>query len=160
MQIRFTKNTGKQNVIKYIRDNGTVTWMYCDDFFIRHDLSHYALEKILGYKTAFNGMLNAGMDIRDFEDKEKRAKLSVTAEAWYAENLANLFLIEIAQGHFDDFNQVQQACFVSFNQQYPPVVLPDEKIKEVRDHLSELLAQWKALPSGETLELTFHALRF
>ena len=155
MQIRFTKNTGKQNVIKYIRDNGTETWMYCDDFFIRHDLSHYALEKILGYKTAFNGMLNAGMDIRDFDDKEKRTKLSVTAEAWYAENLANLFLIEIAQGAFDDFNQVQQTSFVSFNQQYPPIILPDEKIKEVRHHLTDLLAKWKALPSGETLELSF-----
>ncbi len=155
MQIRFTKNTGKQNVIKYVRDNGTETWMYGDDFFIRHDLSHYALEKILGYKTAFNGMLNAGMDIRDFADKEKRAKLSVTAEAWYAENMANLFLIELAQGKFDDFNQVQQAAFVSFHQQYPPVTLLQATINEVRDYLSILLAQWKALPSGETLELSF-----
>jgi hypothetical protein len=155
MQIRFTKHTGKQNVIKYIRDNGTETWMYCDDFFIRHDLSHYALETILGYKTAFNGMLNAGMDIHDFEDKEKRSKMSVTAEAWYAENLANLFLIEITQGLFTDFNEVQEAAFVSFHHQYPPVTLPDDQIKAVRDHLAALLEKWKALPSGETLALTF-----
>lgn len=156
MQICFTKHTGKQHVIKYIRDNGTETWMYCDDFFIRHDLSHYALEKILGYKTAFNGMLNAGMDIHDFEDREKRAKMSVTAEAWYAENLANLFLIEIGQGLFADFNEVQQAAFVSFHQQYPPVTLADDQIKAVRDHLTELLEKWKALPSGETLAVTFN----
>ena len=155
MQILFSKNTNKQNVIKYIRDNGTETWMYCDDFFIRHDLSHYALEKTLGYTTAFNGMINAGMDIRDFEDKEKRAKLSVTAEAWYAENMANLFLIELAQGKFENFNEVQQAAFVSFNQQYPPITLPEEKIRATRNYLSELLAKWKALPSGETLELSF-----
>ncbi len=155
MEIRFTKYAGKQHVIKYIRDNGTETWMYCDDFFIRHDLSHYALEKILGYATAFNGMLNAGMDIHDFEDKEKRAKMNVTAEAWYAENLANLFLIEIAQGNFDDFNQVQQAAFVSFHHQYPPVTLADDQINAVRDHLVELLEKWTALPAGETLALTF-----
>ncbi len=155
MQILFTKNINKQNVIKYIRDNGTETWMYCDDFFIRHDLSHYALEKTLGYKTAFNGMLNAGMDIRDFDDKEKRAQLSVTAEAWYAENMANLFLIELAQGQFTDFNEVQQAAFVSFNQHYPPIRLQEDKIESVRIYLSELLAQWKALPAGETLELSF-----
>lgn len=157
MRILFTKNTGKQNVIKYIRDNGTETWMYCDDFFIRHDLSHYALEKIFGYKTAFNGMLNAGMDIRDFDDKEKRARLSVTAEAWYAENMANLFLIELAQGQFADFNEVQQAAFVSFNQQYPPTFLPEDKIEAVRMYLSELLAQWNTLPAGETLELSFNS---
>lgn len=155
MQIRFTKYSGKQHVIKYIRDNGTETWMYCDDFFIRHDLSHYALEKILGYKTAFNGMLNAGMDIHDFEDKEKRAKMTVTAEAWYAENLANLFLIEIAQGPFSDFNQVQQTAFLSFQHQYPPITLAEHQIKAVRDYLTGLLELWKTLPSGETLALTF-----
>lgn len=155
MKILFTKNTGKPNVIKYIRDNGTETWMHCKDFFIRHDLSHYALEKTLGYTTAFNGMINAGMDIRDFDNKERRAGLSVTAEAWYAENLANLFLIEIEQEPFADFNQEQQATFISFNQQYPPVSLAEDKIAAVRSCLTGLLDKWKILPAGETLELSF-----
>ena len=156
MQIRFTKNTGRPHIIRYIRDNGTETWMAADDFFIRHDLSHYALEKTLGYTTAFNGMINAGMDIRDFEDREKRAKLSVTGEAWYAENMANLFLMEMAQGRFADFNEVQQQSFVSFNREYAPVILPEDKIEAVRTFLAELLGQWRSLPAGETLELSFN----
>ena len=73
MVIQLTKNKAKPNIIKYIRDNGTETWMYSDDFFVRHDLSHFILESVLGYHTAFNGMINQGMDIRDFENKEKRA---------------------------------------------------------------------------------------
>jgi hypothetical protein len=74
MFIRITKNTGKPHIIRYIRDNGTETetWMHSDDFFVSHDLSHYAIEKQLNYKTAFNGMLNKGMDIKDFENSKKR----------------------------------------------------------------------------------------
>ena len=155
MQIKITKNTGKPHILKYIRDNGTETWMYADDFFVRHDLSHYALETIMQYKTAFNGMLNSGMDIKDFEDKEKRAQLNVTDEAWYAENMANLFLIELAQGKFSDFNKVQQETFVSFNDQYPVISLPEDKITETRNYLQKLLTQWRELPSGQTLELIF-----
>jgi len=155
MLIQLTKNTGKPNIIRYIRDNGTHTWMYGDDFFIRHDLSHYALETILGYKTAFNGMLNNGMNISDFEDKEKRAAMNISAEAWYAENMANLFLMEIEQGVFDDFNAVQQASFRSFKNEYPVIILSDDKINGIRVYLRELLQRWNELSSGETLALSF-----
>jgi hypothetical protein len=44
-------------------------------------------------------MLNDGMDIKDFEDKEKRMRgLQVTDEACYAENMSNLFLTERTAG--------------------------------------------------------------
>ena len=131
----MTKNTGKPHIIKYIRDNGTETWMYSDDFFIRHDLSHFAFETVMQYRNAFNGMLNNGMDIKDFEDKEKRALLTVTDEAYYAENMANLFLIEIVQGEFEDFNLLQQQSFASFKHQYPVIALPKEKIDTTRNYL-------------------------
>jgi hypothetical protein len=151
----MTKNTGKPHVIKYIRDNGTETWMYSDDFFVHHDLSHYAIESVMEYKTAFNGMLNNGMNIKDFEDKEKRDKMNVTDEAFYAENMSNLFLTEIMQGEFDDFNAVQQQAFASFNYQYKTITLPAEKIAAIRNYLRQLLQQWNEMPAGQTLELTF-----
>ena len=155
MLIRMTKNTGKPHIIKYIRDNGTETWMYSDDFFVHHDLSHYAIESVMQYKTAFNGMLNSGMNIKDFEDKEKRARLTVTDEAFYAENMSNLFLTEIMQGEFEDFNEVQQQAFVSFNYEYPTITLSKEKIGEIRNQLRQLLQQWNEMAAGETLELIF-----
>lgn len=97
MLLRITKNYYKPHIILYLRDDGTASWMYADDFFVRHDLSHYCLEKHLGYTTAFMGMLNKGMDIKDFEDRNKRSQMLLTKEALYAENMANLFLMEIAQ---------------------------------------------------------------
>ena len=155
MLIQFTKNSGKSHTIKYIRDNGTVTWMQANAFFVRHDLSHYALEKTLGYKTAFNGMINNGMNIRDFESREKRMSMSITAEAWYAENMANLFLIEVEQGNFEDFNLVQQKAFSTMNKKLTAPLLSLERIEDIRIYLRELLQQWNQLPPGQTLELSF-----
>src|ERR1700679_3535377 len=106
MQLRFTKNSGKPHVLLYRRDDRTETWMSAGEFFVRHDLSHYAIEKTLGYTTAFMGMLNNGMDIKDFEDRDKRLRIPLTAEGIYAENMANLFLMEIAQGGMEDMTQI------------------------------------------------------
>ena len=155
MLIRITKNTDKPHILKYIRDNGTETWIHADDFFIQHDLSHLALETILQYRTAFNGMVNSGMNLSDFENREKRAFINITDEAWYAENMANLFLTEISQGVFEDFNEVQQQTFQSFNLTYPVITLTDPIIQAIRTYLGLLLLQWKELASGNTLELTF-----
>ncbi|MDB5210410.1 MAG: hypothetical protein JWQ30_1237 [Sediminibacterium sp.] len=156
MQMRITKNTGKPHIIKYIRDNGTETWMYSDDFFVRHDLSHYAIESVMEYRTAFNGMLNEGMDIKDFEDREKRTGITVTDEACHAENMSNLFLTEIMQGEFEDFNAVQKESFIAMNTQCRPVTLSEEKIAAIRNYLTRLFDQWNEMPVGETMELIFN----
>ncbi len=155
MILQITKNTGKPHIIKYIRDDQTETWMQSDGFFVRHDLSHYAIESILNFRTAFNGMLNKGMDIKDFENKDNRMALAVTSEAFYAENMANLFLIEIAQGEFPDFNAVQQQSLLSFASHIPVITLAEEKINAIRTYLRQLLQQWEALPAGNLLVLSF-----
>lgn len=157
MLINFKKNSGAHHALSYTRDDGSVTWMQGDGFLVQHGLTHYTIETVLGYKTAFNGMLNMGMDIKDFEDKAKRDNMNLTAEAVYAENLANLFLLETKQGNFEDFNAVQQASFVSFGGKFDPVTLSHDEIEQVRLRLRGLLQQWNELPEGETLTLTFTA---
>ncbi|MFT3935356.1 MAG: hypothetical protein QM726_17150 [Chitinophagaceae bacterium] len=155
MELRITKNANKPHTIVYKRDDGSETWMQTDEFFVRHDLSHYAIEKTMQYKTAFMGMLNNGMGIRDFEDREKRLKMQITDEAWYAENMANLFLIEIAQGRFDDFNKVSTDAFAKMERAIPPPVLSASQIEAIRKYLSMLLTEWNKLPVDETMLLTF-----
>lgn len=155
MLLRITKNKSKPNIILYRRDDGSETWMYADDYFVRHDLSHYCLEKNLGYTTAFMGMLNHGMDIKDFEDREKRKELTVTSEAMYAENMANLFLMELAQGSFENFNQTSKESFESWNNEFPSPVLLENDINRIRESLKVLLNSWNELPFGETMELFF-----
>lgn len=153
MLISITKNIGKPHVIRYKRDNGSDTWMTTDEFFVRHDLSHYAIEKTLGYHTAFMGMLNNGMDIRDFEDRAKRLQIPLTAEAVYSENMANLFLMEIAQGELEDFNRVVADAFVNMGTPFPPVQLSPDQLTAIRHLLGQLLKTWNDLPDGQTMTL-------
>jgi hypothetical protein len=155
MEMRVTKNTYKPHIILYQRNDGSQTWMQADDFFVMHDLSHYALEKTLGYSTAFMGMLNGGIDIKEFEDRKKRNKIIVSKEAAYAENMANLFLMEIMQGNFEDFNAISKQAFETSWKNFPPPHLSYEEINSVRTFLRQLLKQWKELPEGETMILTF-----
>jgi hypothetical protein len=155
MLLQVTKNTGKPHIIRYIRDNGTDTWMKADDFFVRHDLSHYAIEKTLHYKTAFMGMLNNGMDIRDFENREKRLQLTITQDACYAENMANLFLIEVMQNNTGNFNKMLASAFTSMNQSFPVPALSEIEIDAVKQCLKTLLTNWNNLSAGEMMELVF-----
>lgn len=151
----ITKYQDKKNVIKYIRNNGTETWMYSDDFFVLHDLSHFALEKALGYTTAFMGMLNNGTSIQDFEDRDIRNKLTITKEALYAENMANLFLMETAQGNFTNLNEVIKQAHDAVSKNYPAPVLTEENIANIRTALRNLISIWRSLPAGKTLQLEY-----
>lgn len=155
MEMRITKNGHRAHSIVYKRDNGTATWMQADDFFVQHDLGHYAIEKTAGYTGAFMGMLNRGMDIRDFEHREKRKALIITREGWYAEHLANLFLIEIAPGDFPDFNKVSADAFANMNPDFPAPRLPAAMLATIRNCLKNLLACWNNLPAGGTMTLNF-----
>jgi hypothetical protein len=156
MLLQITKHTGKPHIIRYLRDDGTDTWMKTDEFFVHHDLSHYAIEKTLGYKTAFMGMLNNGMNIQDFENREKRLKLPITQEACYAENMANLFLMETVQGDSGNFNGLLAAAFVNMKQPFTAPVLSQNEIDTVRNCLKTLLNRWNQLPAGKTMALEYN----
>ena len=155
MKLQVTRNNDKPHVIRYIRDNGSATWMQADDFFVQHDLSHFAIEKTLHYTSAFMGMLNEGMELKDFENREKRKQITVTQEAMYAENMANLFLMEILQGNFDDFNDISKQAFETMNTRYPAPSLSEKQLAGIRTFLRQLLKSWEELPIGETIALNF-----
>jgi hypothetical protein len=153
MTLEFKKNEGKKHVISYHRDDGTKEWMHADDFMIMHDLSHFAIEKTLGYKTAFYGMINRGIELTDFLDKTKREAMDLTSEAAYAESMANLFLMEIWQGRFENFNQVQQGTLHTSAPDVQPLNLLNDEIDAIRSCLVRLLHQWQKLQPGESIQL-------
>lgn len=155
MQLLLSKYQDKPHTLLYRRDDGTETRMAADEFFVRHDLSHYALEKTLGYTGAFLGMLNRGMDVKDFEDRAKRKSIPLTDQAVQAENMANLFLMEHTQGRLDDFNGVLVSAFNPMGTDSRPVRLSPEQLDAIRSLLGRLLDTWKTLPAGATMVLDF-----
>jgi len=100
-------------------------------------------------------MLNSGTSIQDFEDRNTRNAMLITKEAVYAENMANLFLMETAQGNFDDMNAVIKQAHETVDTKYIAPVLEDVEINNIRIYLRELITQWHTLPAGNTLQLDF-----
>src|SRR4030095_7920419 len=67
LTIRIKKNTDGTAALSCTRANGTVTWQRQlgaqGMFFPRHDLTHYAVETVLGFQSAFYGLIADGWDI-------------------------------------------------------------------------------------------------
>ena len=87
--------------------------------------------------------------------RAKRKQIIISKEALYAENVANLFLMEIAQRNFDNFNQVAKQSFESWNKEFAAPVLSEDEINMIRGSLRILLQSWNALEPGKTIELLF-----
>ncbi|OYU56533.1 MAG: hypothetical protein CFE25_04665 [Chitinophagaceae bacterium BSSC1] len=155
MKISFKKRTGSKNIISYLRPSLPDRWIEADCFLILHDLSHYAIETKLAYQSAFWGLIKSGIHPSVFENKEARDKMLISNEAWYAECLANLFVIEITQGAFEDFNEVFHQSLKQMNKNIPDLHLITNEINEIRDYYKELVNAWKMLEPNKEMVLHF-----
>lgn len=85
MRVQLTKRVGGGVVLNCIRADGTVTWQTQDGplglFFPYHDLTHYAVETVLGFRHAFYGLLADGRAIDDTGEKEARGRLPAEASS-------------------------------------------------------------------------------
>lgn len=155
MEILFKKRQGRKNIITYKRDTLNDYWFEADDFLVLHDLSHYAIEATLKYSSAFWGLIKSGINPSVFENKELRDKILITNEAWYAECLANLVLIELSQGEFENFNLVFKESVQQMNKNIPDIVLTNEQINAIRMFYKKLIQQWRSLETDNTMILLF-----
>jgi hypothetical protein len=104
----------------------------------------------------FWGLVATGINPGVFENKETRDALQLSNEAWYAEHLANLLLIEIMQGKFDDLNQVLNESIMRFNPTIPHIHYSDKEIEDIRNGLEKMFNSWKDLETGERLIFEFN----
>ena len=162
--IRLTMRGGTNYVISCQRPDGTVTWQKQPaknaGFFAAHDLTHYAVETVLGYRSAFYGLLAGGWDFPDFAAPWPRGRLP--AEAGAAELIVGLLDAERAGGGARPMTAAElNATAETFCRQrgvtdastFPRVT--DEQLSDSRDRRAELLERWTRLPPGEAMELVF-----
>ncbi|HEY5060709.1 MAG TPA: hypothetical protein VII52_04185, partial [Gemmatimonadaceae bacterium] len=68
--IRIKKKSDGSAALSCIRADGTTTWQQQNGklgrFFPLHDLTHYAVESVLGFRNAFYGLVASGWDLADF----------------------------------------------------------------------------------------------
>jgi len=159
LTIKFTKRRDGSVISRFERDDGTATWQRKEgvqaNFFAAHDLTHYALETTLGYRSGFYGLVAEGWDLSDFGTPWPRGPLPADAEP--AELIAGLFDGERATGErcsAAEFNE-KIALYYETHGLKDPAMLTQEELDQIRKVTRELRARWAAVLPGDSLEVTF-----
>ncbi len=158
--IRIKKKTDGSAALSCTRADGSVTWQRQDGklgrFFPLHDLTHYAVETVLGHRRGFYGLVAEGWDVTDFGAPEMRGRIPDDAD--WTERIVGFLDAERAVGgqHWpaDDLNEKLRKHAEEFGRQPPPLVT-EEDLAAIRARRAELFAMWRAVPAGEALELPF-----
>ena len=147
VEIEIVKQPDGEGVLRCIRPDGSVTWQkqrkHAAHFAV-HDLTHFSVETVLGYRRGFFGLIAEDWDVE--ETTGNGARGSLPAEALEVERIVGLFDAERASGALwtaEEFNT------------FSPRTLTDGEIQEVRARRSVLLRQWSAIAPGQKLELRF-----
>jgi hypothetical protein len=162
LKIQFTKRKDGGAQLRCVRVDGSATWQRQDDnraaFFPLHDLIHYAVESELGFSRGFYGLIADGWDIADTTGKGTRGPLP--DEATEVEYIVGAFGAERSSNSActaEEFNSLA-AAFAKTRNLREPRRLTDTDLTRVRSRIDELFARWRALPQGETLDLSFDPL--
>jgi hypothetical protein len=157
--IRIKKGKDGSGALSCTRADGSVVYQRQNAkqaaFFVRHDLTHYAVETVLGHRKGFYGLLAMGWEFDDFGAKWDKKKFPADADP--SELIVGLFDAEHrgdrawSAAEFNDYaRNFMEGLGGSWN-----VTLTDEQLDRVRVMLSGLMRKWEAVETSGTLELAF-----
>ncbi len=161
LTIRIKKKTDGTAALTCTRADGSTTWQRQDEqlgqFFPFHDLTHYAVESVLGLRLAFFGLLADGWDITDFDKPGLKDRMP--PDGLLAEMIVGYFDLERATGHrlsADDCNAKLRAFYADRELVFPAgFSVDDAQLDAVRARRDELFARWRAAPPGEAIEVAY-----
>lgn len=157
--IRIKKGTDGRTALSCVRGDGTTTWQLQQgaqaSFFPKHDLTHYAVETVLGHRQGFYGLVSAGWDFSDFGNPWPRGRLP--AEANISEMIVGVLDMERRMEERTSAAELNQkiaeyAVENGLPEQRP---LTDEDLARVRAKRAEMFAKWEAVRPGDALEIPF-----
>jgi len=125
------------------------------DYFPVHDMTHFVVETTLRIPNAFYSLVADGWDITEFAVKGNAKR--IPPEANLVEALVSRLQSELLPGHHftaESYNDEVLAVLEGIGNPCRRLVTDDE-LNEMRLRLRELMAQWRALEPGESLELNF-----
>ena len=157
--IRIKKNRDATAALSCTRADGTTTWQKqharLAEFFPKHDLTHYAVETVLGFRRGFYGLVAEGWDISDFGTPWPRGSLPADAEP--AELVVGFLDVERASGVRATAADFNEKAAVYYEQHGIPgrFELTDDDLTRIRARRDELFAQWDEVADGDAMELAF-----
>ncbi len=135
---------GTGAVLRCVRPDGSETWQKQERhgaFFVTHDLTHLAVETVLRCRQS----------IEDTTGKGVRGALP--PEAGQVEAFVGLFDTERPSATLWTAGEFNEAMAIKTGGTARR--LTSEDLAAIRRRRAELMAQWSALPRGDTLELSF-----
>lgn len=160
LTVRIKKKTNGEAALSCERADGSATWQRQEGqlsrFFPLHDLTHFAVESVLGFDAGFFGLIGSGWDISDFAAPGVKQRL--TEQAMLAELIVGFFDVERQTGALGDARDYAWKISTYREEHKMPqtsFVITDEQLTAIRAKRDELFAAWQSLPEGETLELRF-----
>lgn len=161
--IRLKRAPDGSAALTCVRADGSTTWQRqkggLGATLPAHDLTHYAVETVLGYSDAFYGLIASGWDIADFAAPYARGPVPRSARE--AELVVGVFDMERTMGRdWTSAELREQGTQYGANSRVARdrVTLPgltDADIARVRATRADVFARWAMTAPGETLELTF-----
>lgn len=153
MHIRFSKSRkNKPPLLTCLRDDGTATWQASYDYFVHHDLIHYAVETTLRYRNAFWGLVAQGRDLDSF-GTINGVKDNYPLEALWAEMIVGaLQWPTIGGGESFTYADFEKTCA---HAGLPPSTVTPEQWSQIVAAIASLHSQWQQVAQGDTLELEF-----
>jgi hypothetical protein len=159
LTISIKKKPDGSAALSCTRADGSVTWQRQEGrqgrFFPLHDLTHYAVETVLGLERAFYGLVAAGWNLTDFGKPWPRGPIPPDAGA--AELIVGFLDTERASGtawSAADFND-KAVLYHQARGGTPLLELTEDDLHRIRAARRQLFDRWDALPAGAVLELPF-----
>jgi len=159
MTIRIKKGADDRTALSCIRADGTTTWQRLEGgqarFFPHHDLTHYAVESVLGFREGFYGLVSTGWDLSDFGSPWPRGK--IPPQANISEMVVGFFDLERRSGELGSAEELnlQLAGYCSEKGLPPERQFTEEDLAAVRAMRAELFARWAEVERGNALEVVF-----
>ncbi|MBX3234031.1 MAG: hypothetical protein KIT84_33025 [Labilithrix sp.] len=121
---------------------------------LRHDLLHFAVEAEARLEHGFWGHLARGKTLADMNDRSGVAMADAGPELAAIERLVGA-LDAAAKGHPADEVVAGIRRFHETSGLVAPTWLDVELVRRVQERMRRLLGEWKALPVGGTMHLSW-----
>ena len=155
MRIELRKISDQQHELVVIRDGGLREALTCETrSTLVHDLLHYAAEQEAGVQTGFWGTLASGRTLADMNDRTGTALGAARPDVMAIERIVGPLSVA-AKGASAEALASRLRAYLAETGNAAPVWLTPGFVAAVQDQMRHLLGAWRAVPYGQTLQLTW-----
>lgn len=164
LTVANTRHTDGSTILRLTRGDGSATWQrnrgVTGQFFPPHDLTHLAVETVLGHRRGFYGLVVEGWGVDDFGPPWPRGRLTdIDPSELIVGFLDRTGLDDATAPDAAELNRTAALYFAERPDDLGGLArwrdLTDDELAAVRREARALIARWHEVPPGGTLTLDF-----